>query len=78
MRLKYFIGIFVSLLLTACSMSVDLADSSLVNFVVNGTTRAYSRLVLVNENVIGYGVQLGERRILVAGRHRQVAMRTKK
>ena len=71
MRLKYFIGIFVSLLLTACSMSVDLADSTLVNFVVNGTTRAYSRLVLVNENVIGYGVQLGENEIF-SGTYKQI------
>ena len=63
MRLKYFIGIFVSLLLTACSMSVDLSDITVADFEVIGTPRTCTRLVLVNENVIGYGVQLGENEI---------------
>lgn len=62
MRIKYYIGIFLSLLLTACSINVDLEDSTLVNFVINGTTRAYSRLVLVNDN-IGYGINVGENEI---------------
>ncbi|MBP5380320.1 MAG: hypothetical protein J6Y39_01130 [Bacteroidaceae bacterium] len=33
-----------------------------MNFVINGTTRVYSRLVLVNDN-IGYGINVGENEI---------------